>query len=125
MRKKGDPITLVVFEEKEMTRQGMMHWTSRLRAKVRKKTFHFVETMRIDPREIDTPEKIKALCMERWGRGIWDIRGMSHKKNKYRVSPCRLAKVTVTGTEYKQVAHIDYSNSRGVIRLPRMWFWRG
>jgi len=127
-RKRGDPIKLMVYEQVDMAKGSMKHWSRQLRAKILKKVYKPVERVDIDPREIDTPEKIKEFVAERYGRGTFDIRGWSHGKTKFRVKLVRLALVTITNItpEGKVVGLIQYTSRKcRSPRLVRYWFWKG
>ena len=127
-------LKLNVFEVVPMGREGLRMFPPKLRSKVNPYVFKYVETWGgrdgklplIDVRHLQSIEAIKDFVLERYGAGVWDLRGFSgSSRNSYRVKNVRFALVTVQGSGDNYKASVNLANAKGIIRLSRLWFWIG
>lgn len=121
-KKKGKKthLKLYIWKEERISKAGHRQWSRKTRPYVRNIVFKPVARIDIPVKDIDTKAKIMQLCEERFGEGIWIVRGGSGGKTSKRFKWVRLAKVTIIETPqgYK-------SSITDTWRLSRYkWFWK-
>ncbi|MEK6883107.1 MAG: hypothetical protein AABY22_26010 [Nanoarchaeota archaeon] len=113
------PIKLYIWSEQKMSLEGHHQWTPKLRGFTRKIVYKPEMRLDVHYSQIDTLDKIKRLCEDLLGTGVWIVRGLSKGKTKTHWKFVRLAKVTVMehGDGYR-------SSIEDTRRLKRYKFFR-
>jgi len=123
---KKTEIKLYIFNREKISKDGYMRWSPKLRRYV-KPFVYGRQRWRIDVpvRMIDTKEKIGDLLIEHIGiEGYYYIMGMSHGKTKTHYKWVTLARVKLKMIKGELKAFVNLTDSRGISRLPRYWFWK-
>lgn len=120
-RQKSDPIKIWFWEQRPMSKSGIMKWHKRVRPIVAKKIYKFGLRVNVDPSDISNPEKIKTFAINVLGvEGTYFMMGFSRGRNRFKVKPVKLCRIRIVKTsdgEFK--AFVDETN-----RLSRYWFYR-
>ncbi|MBI5803371.1 hypothetical protein HY448_01660 [Candidatus Pacearchaeota archaeon] len=97
------PIKLYIWSEQKMSLEGHHQWNEKLRGFTRKLVYKPEMRLDVHYSQIDTLDKIKMLCEDLLGVGVWVVRSLSRGKTKTRWKWVRLAKVIVMkhGDDYR------------------------
>lgn len=119
-RKKTDPIKIWFWEVGKMSYDGYKRWCRDLRPYVKKVVFRPVGCpILIDPEYISNKEKLGQVAIDLIGYdGVFQLRMPTTKKNRFHVSFCKKASITITSHEEGLKAKVTDFH-----KLTRYWFW--
>lgn len=121
-RKRGDRIKIWFWEIREMSKEGYLRWNKKIRAKISRRVYKPYLRVDVYPDDISNGNSIAETALQSIGHeGDFLMMGFSHGKNKYRVKPVKLCRVTILSTRSSELKVVV----KDTFRLSRYWFWRG
>ena len=119
-----DYIKVLVYEERIMSREGMIQWNKKLRSKIRKIVFVPLPPTRYLSKSINTKTKLGEWMSDNFGEGTFILRGWTKGYTKTRVKFIRLARIKINKIHSQDIEDKHSYSFTSVAGISRHKFWQ-